>query len=447
MERELTSGYFQLTIPLNRNQRNDLILYAVDEYDRISDSTFQTIIHDNIPPKIDSTSLPPDGRSYRINTPIIVNFDSPVTHKYSRIVRDGIGGSVSTIMSSDFRSIEFVYPFFSVGDYFPLNFTVTDSALNMTDTTITINTYFERLSFPDGISKPLLDSNQRYLYVQEQNTKTLYKYDLLTLEFEQSFQLSLSGELAWNPQNKRIYIYNYNESKILVFDTELGIEIREFSLLETDTPDRSADDPLSLAFTLNGTGIATAKPIGSSGPFSVQVIVGSDEDSLYIHPKFAPETHDNFFARPFNYDKNLFLSGDNSPVEVYDYVTDTFTTYSAPTGVWHAAIGNRKADRFMIYGNTGVTLMSSQGTILANMQLRTRHFDFSYRPNEDNSAYYLDVFLHEIGVINFDESIKTDQTATQINPKSLMVTLDGRFIILSRYNEVLLVEPKTFRAN
>lgn len=119
--------------------------------------------------------------------------------------------------------------------------------------------------------------------------------------------------------------------------------LRNIPLIETGNPVYTPKHPISIAFASNGVGIVTALPLSASGPFSVQVIDSRDNDSIYVHPFYSPETFNWFIAYSFNNNSHLALveQQGNGIFSIYDPVANTFTEYFGRQAQ-HSVRGNRK---------------------------------------------------------------------------------------------------------
>ncbi len=223
------STFFRVEVFPVQNQVNYITLFALDKFERSSDTLSFSIIHDNIPPKIVGSSVIEDSLSYPLTNPISIDYDSEIK-EYSiylggEIVAE-IEFSPKLIGNSKTLLQEEVY--LHLGTDYILTSVVTDSADNESIEQIPFKTYKKRLQLGFENLKDYdfsIDKSKLLLLTGSELTV----YDAATLDVMRTINLPGGAiKMGVNPVNGFVYITSRD---IKVFDLETG------NLVDTIEPD------------------------------------------------------------------------------------------------------------------------------------------------------------------------------------------------------------------
>ena len=451
VKQKINDSTFSFWYTFKKNTLNKLIVYAQDNYNRNSDTIVFSIIHDNIPPKMLFSSIQQNEKSVPIDRAIKFIMDESISSISAQFLLSTISSDFQYSYYPDRKTIGITTYQFLAGLEYPLRIIFSDSASNYLDTTIVFRTYYEKIDLLNSSSslvKMFLSSDGSTLYLAQTNPNALLVYDVSTLSLKKNIPIPfLIKDATYNPYNGKVYIASFEESRVICVDPSGGQVLRNIPLIETGNPVYTPKHPISIAFASNGVGIVTALPLSASGPFSVQVIDSRDNDSIYVHPFYSPETFNWFIAYSFNNNSHLALveQQGNGIFSIYDPVANTFTEYFGRQAQ-HSVRGNRKNNLLAIYGNEGIYLFNSLGNIVNHSPSNAilgRQFDFTYLNGEEYSIYV--IYDKNIWVVDLLQNTMSSQAGLYGYSYDFFVTPDGKYIIDYQPPNILFIEPSTFR--
>ena len=445
----IEDSLFTINVSLKQNAENNLILFAEDDYERFSDTTYITIIHDNIPPRLLSSTVSDDSVSYNINLPIKLDFECPVISQYFIISAENHAEIyLNPDFSNEQKSVEMKYENLGVGKQWWLKFSVQDSATNSFDSTLYFKTYLTQINFGKQIVYSFLSQIHPRLYVIIEDPNVLYVIDTNNLSIIKQIYLSAPAtKAAENPYNGYIYITSHSAGKIMVVDIET--EDEKASLIPVDKLIPPTDVNLwEIDFAKNGVGLV------QTHEWALQLIDSRNNNKMSFHSDFHPT--ESSTPTPFSYYRHekiiiAGMGGSFVDFHLYDYHADNFqeilTEYDFD--YCNTVVGNKFND-IVVFSEGKETYCITPDLDLIGPVRLDGIYDFTNLTDETYSLYYIDDRENEIGVYDFQrrQKIITALSFGSIGfPSNLEVSLDGNYIFLINYGRgnILIVEPKTFR--
>ena len=226
------STFFRVEVFLVQNQVNYINLFALDRFERSSDTLSFSIIHDNIPPKIVGSSVIEDSVSYPLTNPINIDYDSEIK-EYSIYLSGEIVAEIefSPKLIGNSKTILQEEIYLHLGTDYILTSVVTDSADNESIEQIPFKTYKKRLQLCFGNLKDydFSTDKSKLLLLTGDSISELTVYDAATLDVIRTINLPGGAiKMGVNPVNDFVYI---TSTDIKVFNLETG------NLVDTIAPD------------------------------------------------------------------------------------------------------------------------------------------------------------------------------------------------------------------
>jgi hypothetical protein len=444
VSKKMTDSIFYLVVPLNLNSKNTLIFFGKDLLNHKSDTLQATIIHDNIPPVLIASSLEP-------KLPFSFEFDSQL---YSAFINSSNSdfNNLQPIYSLEKRKITFEWPAISfyIGDYFPFEISVYDSASNRLKFSDTITTYISRIK-PDGlITKIFLSKNEDRLFVLRYNFQEILIYNTINWSFHNKIELNFAPlDAALNPYNNLLYCVNRYGGKVVVVEPESGQIIKEITLLPAGNQTYPSDDPIHIAFGDNGVGLIPAEPLESPcGKCIPQIIDSPNNDAISVPPGFDQEDYRSLRANTFdngNYIALTDMCTTAGDILIFDCATREFISAQTPGGYFTRVTPDKNSERFVVGGTQGTYIITSEGIKSETYGPgRYMFLNFTNKSGEENIAYYINTYDFRIGILDL---ISYEKSPLGFSSSGLgfLVTTDGEQIVNIFEQSVLIFKPSIFR--
>ena len=444
VSKEMTDCIFNLVIPLKLNSSNKLTFFGKDYLNHRSDTIKATIIHDNIPPVLISASIGP-------KLPLSFEFDSPLYSAFIHSTNSEFN-NLPPIYSMDNHKITYNWPAitFYIGDYFPFDISVYDSASNRLQLSDTITTYITRIK-PNGlITKVFLSDNEDRLFVLRYNFQEILIYNTNTWHLQNKIELDFSPlDAALNPYNNLLYCVNYYGGKIVVVEAESGQIIKEITLLPAGNQTYPSDDPIHIAFGNNGVGVIPAEPREAPcGKCIPQIIDSPNNDEISVPPGFDQQDYRSLRANTFdngNYIALTDMCTTAGDILIFNCDTREFLVSQSPGGYFTHVTPDNISGRFVVGGTQGTYIISVEG-IKSNTYGPGRYMflNFTHKIGEENIAYYINTYDYRIGILDL---ITYEKSPLGFSSSGLgfLVTTNGEQIINIFEQSILVFEPSIFR--
>ncbi|NOG44710.1 MAG: hypothetical protein HND50_05730 [Calditrichaeota bacterium] len=454
MSQKIEDNYFNFDVSLKPNQLNKLLVYAKDKYNRTSDTVITHIIHDDIAPSIEHSSIIEDSISYKVLKPISVKFSEPIlnydfhisgqSHAYVDLNPQFSGDSALLTMS---------YNNLSVGKKWWLDVSVSDIAGNLYETKIYFKTYYKEIVFDFGIIYAFFEDNSPKLYLLRKDPNQITVMDTEKWEILKNIDLSYEPRHAdFNPYNGYLYIASFTGSRISVIDPESGHELKHIDPMTVGHSISPCYKPSRITFLSNG--VAILKTSYSSSPYAYPFLDSKNNDKLYLHPKFSTPIDAFNTASPYSFNKrkNAVITG--RPYYVYNSETNQFKTILEGEESYGEIAVDKNSEKFVtwVYKKDGY-IIDSNGDInsYTDKIFRGGFNSFSHRENEEDIVYYLNrnSSAYDLGVVDLSDNtyISKDLRFYHNNwgVSSFLTTPNGKYTLILQGSRIIVVEPKTFR--
>lgn len=429
------SIYFYFEVEPFKNKENIINIYALDRYNRSSDTLSKVIIHDNISPKIVEHSV--NSISQNVKAPISILFDSELMDYSAKLTsRNVADATLSPMLDNAQKGLIIEEDKLFFGRDYKLLVQVSDSAGNIQSDEIDFKTYLKKITITeDDIIDFEISTSRESLLLLTRNPNGIVEIDLKSLTIKQTIPIDdLVMKMAQNPYNNYLYVTSDREQKILVFNLDSG------DIVEKITPviDRNRLTRFwEIDFTADGKGFYRVYEN------QFQILATNNNNEIEVH-----DSGHSPYPISFNNKKDLLMLEQSRSIENKFYNTETDSFDKDFDQVLTKNFANHlTADKLLFCADnkfifiTNKKLNNSQWNCDSGQSI----FDFTYLQNYENQIYHINSFEKYFYIIDVKTGVKTEEYGTRGFHSGGRLKVDPitKNLIFIGDQQILIVEPKT----
>jgi hypothetical protein len=370
------------------------------------------------------------------------------------------------VMEDNNKTIKFTNSVcYGLGSEYVFEFSVADNNGQVLTDSISFHGYVQKKNFPGIIRDFFIMPDNTSCWITTSDPNRLILYDINQGMVTKTYDLSFTPSTTkWNPYNNNFYVLQslsdiVDPLKIYVINPGSGTIEKTIPILrdQYDPPPSSSVrvNPADLAFASNGYGILIQ---GGAGSGRWKIIDSRLNDTLYVHPEWLSQENgtgnDRFrsFLDPqsnFDNTKILMLETYDIPqLAILDCISHSLTEYVPPGASmdYRNYVVQNKKNSSIYFGNIRNQYIMSGSSSQSQISSFDNRFDpsgdFSYRPNETNHVYFMNMYT--LSLLDYNNAITKMSCLFLPGLKKIKTTTDGKYLLAASYTSLLVFDTNIF---